>query len=187
MLPPPPRSTLFPYTTLFRSGVVVTRVAPDSAASHAGLAPGDVLQAIDGKPLHDSDELRNAEGLLPLGSQVTLKVRRNGQPRQVQATLTPEKLASVDGATLDSRLAGVRFSELSMAQRGQGVAGVAVAAVQDGSRADRLGLGEGDIVIGVNNRRVTSLRELSGLVAMQPRQLVLVVESDQGVRYVPMD
>ncbi|UGB45139.1 DegQ family serine endoprotease [Frateuria edaphi] len=168
-------------------GVVVTRVAPDSAASHAGLAPGDVLQAIDGKPLHDSDELHNAEGLLPLGSQVTLKLTRNGEARQVQATLTPEKLATVDGATLDQRLAGVRFSELSMAQRGQGVAGVAVTSVQGGSRADRLGLDEGDIVIGVNNRRVTSLRELSGLVAMQPRQLVLVVENDEGVRYVPMD
>jgi len=168
-------------------GVVVTRVAPDSAAAHAGLAPGDVLQAIDGKPLHDSDELRNAEGLLPLGSQVTLKLTRNGEPRQVQATLTPEKLATADGATLDARLAGVRFGELSMAQRGQGVAGVAVTAVQPGSRADRMGLSEGDIVIGVNNRRVTSLRELRALVAMQPRQLVLVVDSDGDVRYVPMD
>jgi Do/DeqQ family serine protease len=168
-------------------GVVVTRVAPDSAAAHAGLAPGDVLQAIDGKPLHDSDELRNAEGLLPLGSQVTLKVSRNGDKRQVEATLTPEKLATVDGNTLDPRLAGARFSELSMAQRGQGAAGVAITAVQGGSRAARMGLEEGDIVIGVNNRRVTSLRELRGLVAMQLRQLVLVVESDDGVRYVPMD
>ena len=168
-------------------GVVVTRVAPDSAAAHAGLAPGDVLQAINGKPLHDSDELRNAEGLLPLGSQVTLKVSRNGDKRQVEATLTPEKLATLDGNTLDPRLAGARFSELSMAQRDQGAAGVAITAVQGGSRAARMGLEEGDIVIGVNNRRVTSLRELRGLVAMQPRQLVLVVESDEGVRYVPMD
>jgi S1-C subfamily serine protease len=168
-------------------GVVVTRVAPDSAAAHAGLAPGDVLQAINGKPLHDSDALRNAEGLLPLGSQVTLKVSRNGSARQVSATLTPEKLATLDGGTLDARLAGVHFSELSLAQRGQGAAGVAITAVQSGSRADRVGLDEGDIVIGVNNRRVTSLRDLRGLVAMQPRQLVLVVEGDGGVQYVPMD
>ena len=168
-------------------GVVVTRVAPGSAAANAGLAPGDVLQSIDGKPLHDSDELRNAEGLLPLGSQVTLKVSRNGTARQVSATLTPEKLATLDGGTLDPRLAGVRFSELSLAQRSQGAAGVAVTTVQRGSRADRLGLGEGDIVIGVNNRRVTSLRDLRGLVAMQPQQLVLVVQNDEGVQYVPMD
>jgi Do/DeqQ family serine protease len=168
-------------------GVVVTRVAPGSAASSAGLAPGDVLQAIEGKPLHDSDELRNAEGLLPLGSKVTLNVVRDGTERQVSATLTPEKLATVDGGTLDARLAGVRLSELSMAQRGQGVAGVAITAVQGGSRASRTGLEQGDIVIGVNNRRVASLRELRGLLAMQPRQLVLVVDSDEGVRYVPMD
>jgi len=168
-------------------GVVVTRVAPGSAAANAGLAPGDVLQSIDGKPLHDSDELRNAEGLLPLGSQVKLTVSRNGAARQVSATLTPEKLATLDGATLDARLAGMRFSELSMAQRGQGVAGVAVAAVQRGSRADRVGLAQGDIVIGVNNRRVASLRDLRGLVAMQPQQLVLVVQNDEGVQYVPMD
>jgi S1-C subfamily serine protease len=168
-------------------GVVVTRVAPGSAASSAGLAPGDVLQAIEGKPLHDSDELRNAEGLLPLGSKVTLNVVRDGTERQVSATLTPEKLATVDGGTLDARLAGVRLSELSMAQRGQGVAGVAITAVQGGSRASRTGLEQGDIVIGVNNRRVASLRELRGLLAMQPRHLVLVVDSDEGVRYVPMD
>ncbi|SEJ57557.1 Do family serine endopeptidase [Frateuria terrea] len=168
-------------------GVVVTRVAPGSAAANAGLAPGDVLQSIDGKPLHDSDELRNAEGLLPLGSQVKLTVSRNGAARQVSATLTPEKLATLDGATLDARLAGMRFSELSMAQRGQGVAGVAVAAVQRDSRADRAGLAQGDIVIGVNNRRVASLRDLRGLVAMQPQQLVLVVQNDEGVQYVPMD
>lgn len=168
-------------------GVVVTRVAPGSAAANAGLAPGDVLQAINGKPLHDSDELRNTEGLLPLGSKVTLSVSRNGKASQVSATLTPEKLATVDGGKLDRRLAGVRFSELPMAQRGQGVAGVAITAVQGGSRAERMGLDEGDIVIGVNNRRVTSLRELRGLVGMQSRQLVLVVQNDDGVRYVPMD
>jgi S1-C subfamily serine protease len=146
-----------------------------------------VLQAIDGKPLHGSDELRNAEGLLPLGSKVTLEVARNGAVRQVGATLTPEKLATLDGGTLDPRLAGVRFSELPMAQRDQGVAGVAITAVQPGSRADRVGLGEGDVVIGVNNRRITSLRELRGLAGVQPRQLVLVVASEEGVRYVPLD
>ncbi|MEI7038260.1 Do family serine endopeptidase [Fulvimonas yonginensis] len=168
-------------------GVVVTRVAPDSAAAKAGLAPGDVLQAVDGKPLHDSDELHNTEGLLPVGSKVTLRVARAGSTRQVDLTLTPEKLATLDGDTLDARLAGVRFSELSMAQRGQGLAGVAVTAVRPGSRADRMGLSEGDIVLGVNNRRITSLRELRGLAGVQPRQLVLVVQDEDGVHYVPMD
>jgi len=168
-------------------GVVVTGVAPGSAAASAGLAPGDVLQAIDGKPLHDSDELRNAEGLSPVGSTLTLSVSRGGVARQVSATLTPEKLATLDGGTLDPRLAGVRFSELSQAQRGQGAAGVAIGAVSGGSRAAQAGLAEGDLVIGVNNRRVTSLRDLRGLLGLQPQQLVLVVQDEDGVHYVPLD
>ena len=165
-------------------GVVVTQVATGSAAEVAGLQPGDVLQAINGKPLHSAQDLRNAEGLLPLGSAVSLRVLRNGSVRTMDATLTPEKLATLDGATLDPRLAGVRFSELSQNQRSQGVAGVLVSAVQAGSRAARAGLQADDLVIGVGNQRVTSLRTLRGLTGAQPRQLVLLVNGDDGVRYV---
>jgi hypothetical protein len=39
-------------------------------------------------------------------------------------------------------------------------------------------------VIGVGNQRVTSLRTLRGLTGAQPRQLVLLVNGDDGVRYV---
>src|SRR5438874_13244421 len=38
MLPRPPRSTLFPYTTLFRSHLLRAPAVPQG---HAGLAPGD--------------------------------------------------------------------------------------------------------------------------------------------------
>src|SRR2546428_8344243 len=48
MIRRPPRSTLFPYTTLFRSwkragGLRVTQVAPGGPAGRAGVAAGDVL------------------------------------------------------------------------------------------------------------------------------------------------
>src|SRR6185312_11558214 len=101
-------------------GVVVTGVSDGSAAARAGLQPGDVLTSLDGKPLQSVQQLRNTEGLLPLGSTLQIGIVRDGQPRQVNATLTAEKLASIDGGQLDPRLAGVRFSELSQNQRDQG-------------------------------------------------------------------
>jgi len=168
------------------NGAVVTRVARSSIADGAGIQVGDVITAINGKPLQGAQDLRNAEGLLPVGSIVQLTVKRGGNSHQVSATLTPEKLATVDGSTLDPRLAGVAFSELNESQRSQSVAGVAVTSVQPGSRAARAGLASGNIVVGIGNYRVTSVRDLQGLTGVRPRQLVLVVAGDDGLSYVPI-
>ncbi len=166
------------------NGVVVTGVSDDSSAARAGLQPGDVLTTLNGKPLRSEQELRNAEGLLPLGSAVQLGVLRDGHDRQVSATLAAEKLASIDGGQLDPRLSGVRFSELDERQRSDGLYGVAIGAVQPGSGAARAGLTTDDVVIGVGNQRITSLRMLRGLAGVKPRQLVLVVADTDGTRYV---
>ena len=166
------------------TGVVVTGVSNDSAAAHAGLQAGDVLTSLDGKPLHTVQQLRNTEGLLPLGSTLQIGLVRAGQAHQVSATLAAEKLATLDGGQLDPRLAGVNFSELSQAQRNQGWYGAAISAVQPGSRAARAGLSRGDVVIGVGNQRITSLRMLRGLASVHLRQLVLVVADANGSHYV---
>ena len=165
-------------------GVVVTGVNAGSPAEQAGLQPGDVLTAIDGKPLRDVNELRNTEGLLPVGSTVKLGVLHDGKTREVSAVLRPEKIASLAGASLDPRLAGVTFNELSESQRSQGMYGVAVGAVQPNSRAAAAGLSEGDVVIGVGNQRITGLRMLRQLAGVRPRQLVLVVADAEGTHYV---
>lgn len=165
-------------------GVVVTRVTGGSAADSASIEVGDVITAIDGKPLRSAQELRNAEGLMPIGSTMKLTVQRNGASKDVIAKLAPEKLATVDGTKLDPRLAGVTFSELSQSMRSQGIAGVAVSAVRAGSRAAQAGLQPDDIVIGVGNLRVPDMRTLQKLSGVNPRQLVLVVSGDDGVRYV---
>src|SRR5438874_10553733 len=44
MLPPPPRSTLFPYTTLFRSEASIHRVAPAMNDAGAGEEQRDQTQ-----------------------------------------------------------------------------------------------------------------------------------------------
>ena len=166
------------------NGVVVTRVSTGSAAENADVEVGDVITAIDGKPLRSAQDLRNAEGLLPVGSTVKLTVQRNGTSRDVTAKLVPEKLATVDGASLDARLVGVTFSELPQNLRSQGVAGVTVQSVRPGSRAAQAGLSAGDVVLGVGNARIPNLGTLKRLAGVKPRQLVLVVSDEDGVRYV---
>jgi serine protease Do/serine protease DegQ len=166
------------------NGVVVTRVSNGSVADQADVQTGDVITAIDGKALKNPQELRNAEGLLPVGSSVKLTLVRNGTPRDVTLKLTPEKLATVDGGKLDARLAGVTFSELPQNLRSQGVAGVMISGVAKGSRAERSGLEQGQVLIGIGNLRITSLTMLQKLAGVNPRQLLLAVSGDGGVQYV---
>ena len=165
-------------------GVVVTRVNNGSVADQADVQTGDVITAIDGKPLRSPQELRNAEGLLPVGSSVKLTLTRSGTSRDITLKLTPEKLATLDGGKLDARLAGVTFSELPQNLRSQGVAGVQISSVATGSRAERSGLRQGDILLGIGSLRVTNLSTMQRLAGVNPRQLMLVVSGDEGTRYV---
>jgi serine protease DegQ len=166
------------------NGAVVTRVMPGSPADSAGLQVGDVIRSLNGATLENAEQLNNAEGLLPAQSTLTLGVLRNGTTRQVTATLAPEKIASLDGARLDPRLAGVTFSDVTDEQASAGTTGIVASKVSPDSRAAQAGLSTGDVIVGVGNRRVTSLRDMQALAAARPRQLVLLVATSEGLDYV---
>jgi len=68
-------------------GAGVAQVRGDGPAGDAGLRVGDVVTAIDGKPVSSADQLVGAvDGHKP-GDEVTLKVRRDGRIRDVQVKL----------------------------------------------------------------------------------------------------
>ena len=63
-------------------GVVVTEVAPDSAAAEAGLRPGDIIQEINRHPVRSADEaVRLTEN--PADKTTLLRVWREGGSRYV--------------------------------------------------------------------------------------------------------
>ncbi|HET9525906.1 MAG TPA: PDZ domain-containing protein, partial [Pyrinomonadaceae bacterium] len=68
-------------------GVVVYQVQSGSAAERAGLRRGDVITALNGEGITESNTFRNKIASTPPGSEVTLTVRRDGRDQQVRATL----------------------------------------------------------------------------------------------------
>jgi serine protease DegQ len=69
-------------------GAVIAGVEPGSPAQRAGLAAGDVVTAVDGRPVHSAASLRNRIGLTPAGTSVTLSVRRSDGPRNVSVRIS---------------------------------------------------------------------------------------------------
>ena len=157
-------------------GAVVTRVQADSPADRAGLKPGDVVLALNDTSVSDEADLHNAEGLLPVGSEVKLKLLRDGKVEMVSASLAAQELATADGQGLDPRLAGAAFVDLGERQRQQGLGGASIARVAAGSRAEANGLRAGDVVVAVNQVELRDLKDLRALLTQRrPRQLLLTV------------
>jgi serine protease Do len=171
--------------TTARQGALITEVTPDSPGAKAGLKPGDLVVAVDGKPINDAQDLRNAQGLKPLGTTLTLDVERGSKHLQVKATLAADA-NTLAGSSLDPRLAGASFVDLPGSVRQQGINGVGIGDVQDGSRAAQQGLEGGDIVIGVNNVATPNLATVRRALAMHPRQLILTIVRDGQIAQVSM-
>lgn len=165
-------------------GAVVTRVQANSAAEAAGLRPGDVVVGVNGKPVNNEQDLHNAEGLLPIGSDIELKVLRDGHEITATTKLTGRDTASAEGQNLDPRLGGAQFVELGERQRQQGLRGVTIARVADGSRAESNNLRNGDVVVAVNQVDIRTLEDLKALSKRQPRQLLLTVVRGQNAFFV---
>jgi S1-C subfamily serine protease len=79
-------------------GVVVTGVQPGSPAERAGLVPaqrgpsgrivlGDVVKAVNGKPVRKSEDLFYAFEEVGVGQRVMLTIERGGKSREVQVEL----------------------------------------------------------------------------------------------------
>ncbi len=167
-------------------GVIVTRVQPGSTGANAGLRAGDAITAINGQPIRNQQDLSNQEGLLPLGETVSLAVQREGKPLRVQARLEPRQTELI-GRALDARLEGARFGVLSERLRRQGVGGVRVVEVKDGSRAARNGLREGDLVTAVNRRDIDDLTALERSFSQQSNQLLLTLVRGNRAYFAVME
>jgi Do/DeqQ family serine protease len=68
-------------------GVVVSDIDPESPAEKAGLKRTDIILAINNHPIGTSEELRLIVSQIVPDTKVTLKVVRDGKPRNVDVTI----------------------------------------------------------------------------------------------------
>lgn len=153
-------------------GAVVTQVFAGGAAASAGLKVGDVIVGANEERIDSRDELRNYEGLQPVGSRIALDVRREGKPLKLTATLR-EQPRSFAGQEIDPRLSGAVFAELPERLRQAGLSGVMIESVARGSRAEANSLRKDDVVIASNAGNFEDLPGFRASFTQAPAQLVL--------------
>jgi serine protease Do len=157
-------------------GGLIADVAPNSPAETAGLQRGDVVIAIAGQAVLDSDAVRFRIGTYMPGASVRITVWRDGAELELDVTLQspPSAAAEASAVTLAGShpLAGAKVADLSSgliyerALRGV-QAGVLVLAVEEGSAAARIGLQPNDVIVDVNGNVIDSVESLQA--ALQAR------------------
>jgi serine protease Do/serine protease DegQ len=134
-------------------GALVSQVIDGSAAEKAGIKAGDVITAVNGKPVKDAGSLRNSIGLLRIGDKVDISLMRDGKPRRVTAVVGERDAGAEARAT--GIHGGLEGADLADAQGG----GVLVRSVADGSPAAQRGLRANDVIVAVGRTRVANLAE----------------------------
>jgi len=153
------------------SGALIGDVVANSPAEKAGVESGDVVVALDGKPVDNSTHFRNKIAAAKPGTRVNLGLLRGEKRLDVTVVLgelpaDQGALAAAPGAqerlgfsvaTLTEQLA--RRYDISGRQTG-----AVVVDIDQSSAAFEAGLREGDLIQGVNRRGVDTEEEFYSAV-----------------------
>lgn len=152
-------------------GALVVSLHPDSPLTKAGLKRGDIILAIEGKPVESAQELGYRVATTPLGASTIVEYQRKGDRRETQVTMisAPETVERAD--TLiegPNPLSGATAANLSPAVADElglpaDITGVVISKVEKGP-AQRF-FKRGDIVLEVNGVEVGSVAALQEAIA----------------------
>jgi serine protease Do len=186
-------------------GALITQVYPDTPAARGGLETGDVVTSLDGEAVEDSNGLLHAVGRHRPSDTVAVTVVREGRSRDLRLTLAerpseddldqgtfsvPEKKdAAPDTPAKTSGLSRLGIT-LQVQTLGQGIAGrkgtatrLVVSEVAVGGPAEDK-LQEGDVVVEINRKPVSSLAEANAAVKAGDDVTLFLVENKGQTRFV---
>ena len=155
-----------------RDGAVVLNVAPDGAASRAGVEPGDVIVGYNGTPIRNRDELVAMVTATRPGTTVPLSIVRDRQEQTL--SITVEEL-DIEAETLALRgpnggrgddprqetttgfgltLGNITPQIARQLRLDRDTQGAVVTDVEPGSPAARVGLRGGDLIVRVGQEAI---------------------------------
>jgi serine protease Do len=150
------------YLTPGRSGAVLFDLYDGEPAQRAGLRPGDVVLAVAGQEVADSDDLISAIVALEPGQPVRFRLLRDGIERAV--VVWPGSEEPQSGTVWP----GVRVQSLQalteQAQAALPDAGAFVFAVSPGTAARESGLRPQDVIVRIDGEEVRDLRGFYRLI-----------------------
>ncbi len=171
-------------------GALVSAVEAKSPADKAGIKTGDIILAVDGRDIENSIDLPRVIGETRPGTTVNLKVWRQGETKELRASLgeaPAEKVVRADSEskTKPSKL-GLAVRPLTEEERKQIEAEGGLFVEQSEGPAARAGVQAGDVILALNNQPVKSVDQLRRLVDRSRGSVALLIQREGNKIYVPI-
>jgi Do/DeqQ family serine protease len=179
-------------------GVIVNSVVPASGAERAGIRQGDVIIALDGSPVNESNAFRNHIASTAPGTEVTLTVLRDNREQKISATLGEFKSETTEsGEGKDSGPDSIGQGKLGLTvipltpeiaselNLRAGTQGVVIDSVDPAGPAVAAGLARGDLIQEVNRQAIRSAADLRSAIDRNGNKPALLLLNRRGEqRYV---
>ena len=174
-------------------GALVSTVESGGPAEKAGLKPGDVILAYNGKPIDNSNQLPPLVAATKPGSKATLDVWRDGKKQTLNVAvgeLKEDKVARAKpgGGDADSGgKLGLAVRSLSPEEKKELGSAQGVLVEQVGGPAARAGIRPGDVITAVNGTPVKSPDDLRRQVEKAKGSVALLVRRGDASIFVPLE
>ena len=146
-------------------GIYVAKVTEESAAEEAGMKEGDVITAIDGKPVNKMAELQEVLAKKRPGDKVTVTYLRDKKKATKTVTLKNEKGNTQVVKKADLDVLGGNFRAITNAQKEQLNIGYGLEVLKVNSgRLKTAGITKGFIIQRVNDNAVKTIDDLQNAV-----------------------
>ena len=165
-------------------GVLVNRVQKGGPADKAGIKEDDIIVGLNGRNVKDGEDLVSRVSELPVGSQASVAVDRNGKrmdfkinimdraevfkdhPQFANLKQPDEEPSKAEGTQAKF---GMKIRTLTDADREtmglQGKSGVVVMSIDPGSFAEDIGILEKDVILSINRQSVASVEDVRKIQA----------------------
>lgn len=183
------------------SGVLVSNVRAGSAGEKAGLKRRDIITAINGEKIEDSNVLRNkVAGTMP-GSEITLTVLREGSSQELKAVLdeldvegnsplgSPQPGDTTPRANNNPKL-GLSLQPVTPESGKQlnlpaGSEGLVVTELDPEGSAASAGIARGDVILEMNRQPVKTVDEVQSILnSAGDKPLLLLVSRGGQIVYL---